>query len=123
MARACELCGKGPQIGNQVTIRGKKKYLGGVGTKVTGITKRQFKPNLQRVKVAGEGGNAAHLRVCVQCIRSGAVVKKVRTAPFQLPVKPVKAVAGKSAKAAKPAAPKAAAAKAPASKAPVGKKK
>jgi large subunit ribosomal protein L28 len=112
MARACELCGKGPQIGNQVTIRGKKKYLGGVGTKVTGITKRQFKPNLQRVKVSGEGGNAAHLRVCVQCIRSGAVVKKVRSAPFQLPVKPVKAAAGKSAaKGAKAAAPKAAGAK------------
>ena len=115
MARACELCGKGPQIGNQVTIRGKKKYLGGVGTKVTGITKRQFKPNLQRVKVAGEGGNAAHLRVCVQCIRSGAVVKKVRTAPFQLPVKAAKPAAGKSgakgAKAPKAAAPKAVGAK------------
>jgi hypothetical protein len=68
---------------------------------------------LQRVKVAGEGGNAAHLRVCVQCIRSGAVVKKVRTAPFQLPVKAVKPVAGKSAaKGAKAAAPKAAAPKA-----------
>ncbi|MEQ8846214.1 50S ribosomal protein L28 [Botrimarina sp.] len=87
MARACELCGKGPQIGNQVTTRGKKKYLGGVGTKITGQTKRQFKPNLQRVKVTGPDGAAQHIKVCVQCIRSGAVVKKVRNSPFQVPAK------------------------------------
>ena len=85
MARVCELCGKGPQMGNQVTTRGKKKYLGGVGTKITGQTRRQFKPNLQRVKVTGENGEGRHLRVCVQCIRSGAVVKKVRNAPFHVP--------------------------------------
>ncbi|TWT42927.1 50S ribosomal protein L28 [Botrimarina hoheduenensis] len=86
MARQCELCGKGPQMGNQVTIRGKKKYLGGVGTKITGITRRQFKPNLQNVKVAAEDGTSRHLLVCVQCIRSGAVVKRVRNSPFTLPV-------------------------------------
>lgn len=85
MARACQLCGKGPQMGNQVTTRGKKKYLGGVGTKITGCTRRQFKPNLQRVKVTGEDGNGKHVLACVQCIRSGAVVKKVRKAPFRLP--------------------------------------
>ena len=56
MAKQCEVCGKGPQMGNQVTLRGKKKYLGGVGTKVTGITRRQFKPNLQKVKVTGDDG-------------------------------------------------------------------
>lgn len=85
MARVCELCGKGPQMGNQVTTRGKKKYLGGVGTKITGITRRQFKPNLQRVKVSAEDGTSRRLLVCVQCIRSGAVVKRVRNAPFTLP--------------------------------------
>ncbi|TWT89684.1 50S ribosomal protein L28 [Pseudobythopirellula maris] len=85
MARKCETCGKQAQMGNQVTTRGKKKYLGGVGTKITGITRRQFKPNLQRVKVNGEDGAAKHMLVCVQCIRSGAVVKKVRSAPFVLP--------------------------------------
>ena len=51
MARSCDVCGKGPAVGNTVTLRGKAKYLGGVGTKVTGINKRQFKPNLQRVRV------------------------------------------------------------------------
>ncbi|MEO1496639.1 MAG: 50S ribosomal protein L28 [Planctomycetota bacterium] len=85
MARVCELCGKGPQMGNQVTTRGKKKYLGGVGTKITGITRRQFKPNLQKVRVSAEGGTTRKLLVCTQCIRSGAVVKRVRNAPFHLP--------------------------------------
>jgi large subunit ribosomal protein L28 len=84
MARVCEVCGKGPQIGNQVTTRGKAKYLGGVGTKVTGITRRQFKPNLQRVNVTDRGTNKAVL-VCTQCLRSGAVTKKIKAAPFRLP--------------------------------------
>ena len=87
MARSCEICGKGPQMGNQVTTRGKKKYLGGVGTKITGITRRQFKPNLQRVRVTGEDGKNKMIRVCTQCIRSGAVKKAVRSQPFALPQK------------------------------------
>jgi large subunit ribosomal protein L28 len=78
------VCGKGPQVGNSVTLRGKAKYLGGVGTKITGITKRQFRPNLQRVKVTEKGTNKSVL-VCTQCIRSGRVTKAVRRAPFKLP--------------------------------------
>ena len=85
MARICEICGKGPQLGNRVTIRGKAKYLGGVGTKVTGISRRKFKPNLQNVKVTEKGGNSTKL-VCTQCIRSGRIVKKIRVAPFKLPI-------------------------------------
>lgn len=84
MARQCEICGKQAQMGNQVTTRGKKKYLGGVGTKITGITRRKFKPNLQRVKVATEEGNK-HMLVCVQCIRTGAIRKVIRQAPFAVP--------------------------------------
>ena len=85
MARQCEICAKQAQMGNQVTIRGKKKYLGGVGTKVTGITRRKFKPNLQRVKVEGADGQNQHILVCVSCIRSGAIKKVVRQAPFVVP--------------------------------------
>lgn len=85
MARVCEVCGKGPQVGNQVTIRGKAKYLGGVGTKVTGITRRQFKPNLQSIKITTSKGTNTTQLVCAQCIRSGRVVKKVRQVPFKLP--------------------------------------
>ena len=85
MARCCEVCGKGFSMGNSVTIRGKQKYLGGVGTKITGISRRQFKPNLQRVRVATDGGGTKRMRVCTQCIRSGAITKKVHQSPFKLP--------------------------------------
>ena len=90
MARQCEVCGKGRQLGNQVTTRGKKKYLGGVGTKVTGISRRKFRPNLQRVKVTTPKGNKA-INVCTQCLRSGGVTKVVRSAPFKVPAQPAKA--------------------------------
>ena len=84
MAKACDVCGKSPQMGNSITTRGKAKYLGGVGTKITGISRRQFKPNLQRIRVTVQGSNKT-MRVCTQCIRSGAVTKLVRAAPFKLP--------------------------------------
>jgi large subunit ribosomal protein L28 len=72
-------------MGNSVSHRGKAKYLGGVGTKITGIARRQFKPNLQRVRVSTEGGGTKRMRVCAQCIRSGAITKKVHQSPFRLP--------------------------------------
>ena len=84
MSRVCENCGKGRTLGNQMTTRGKAKYLGGFGTKVTGLTKRTFQPNLQRVKVTTENGTNKTVRICAQCIRSGAVQKRVRSAPFQM---------------------------------------
>lgn len=84
MGKACEVCGKSSSVGNSVTTRGKAKYLGGVGTKITGINRRKFKPNLQRVRVTVNGTNKA-MRVCTQCLRSGAVAKLIRAAPFRLP--------------------------------------
>jgi large subunit ribosomal protein L28 len=72
-------------MGNSVTIRGKQKYLGGVGTKITGITRRKFKPNLQRLRVTLPSGANATKLVCTQCIRSGNVTKLVRQKPFRLP--------------------------------------
>ena len=91
MARVCSICGKGPQMGNQVTTRGKAKYLGGVGTKITGITRRQFKPNLQRVHVTTANGSHKAMNVCTQCLRSGGVTKIVRHAPFKVPEAAAKA--------------------------------
>ncbi len=87
MARVCEVCGKKTQVGNAVETRGKAKYLGGVGTKVTGITRRKFKPNLQRVRVVTPNGSHRSMRVCAQCIRSGSIRKVVRQRPFKLPGK------------------------------------
>lgn len=88
MGRQCNVCGKSAQVGNSVTTRGKKKYLGGVGTKVTGISRRHFKPNLQRVKISTANGSREAVLVCVQCLRSGAVTKVVRAAPFKVPHEP-----------------------------------
>lgn len=84
MAQRCEVCGKSPKLGNQVETRGKAKYLGGVGTKITGITRRKFRPNLQRLKVTTANGTTKTMRVCTQCLRSGAVQKAVRRKPFRL---------------------------------------
>jgi large subunit ribosomal protein L28 len=51
MGMQCALCAKKPVRGNQKTYRGKAKYLGGVGKKITGISRRVFKPNLQRIQI------------------------------------------------------------------------
>jgi large subunit ribosomal protein L28 len=85
---ACAVCGKTISKGNQICRRGKAKYLGGVGRKVTGISRRDFRPNLQRIKVAGAGGVPQTKRVCTKCIRSGKVQRPVKRAPFQVPKVP-----------------------------------
>jgi len=72
----CEVCGKGPAFGSSISRRGKAKYLGGVGRKVTGITKRRFHVNLQRVRVELPDGTRKRMRVCAQCLRSGKVKKR-----------------------------------------------
>jgi large subunit ribosomal protein L28 len=84
MARMCEVCDKRAQKGNSIETRGKAKYLGGVGTKITGITRRQFRPNLQKVKIAVPGGGSKSVRVCTNCIRSGRIKKAVKHKPFDL---------------------------------------
>jgi large subunit ribosomal protein L28 len=79
----CAVCGKKPVRGNHYARRGKAKYLGGVGRKVTGISKRMFKPNLQRIQVQIEG-RVERKRVCVQCIQSGRVQRPVKREPFKV---------------------------------------
>ena len=85
MARECEICGKKAQKGNAIETRGKAKYLGGVGTKITGKTRRQFRPNLKKVKAAIPGGGTRTVKVCTACIRSGRVRKAVKQKPFVVP--------------------------------------
>lgn len=84
MPQKCEVCGKTPVTGNQLSQRGKAKYLGGNGRKTTGISRRVFRPNLQKVRVQ-EGSQAVQKRVCVACIRAGKVQKAVVRKPFTLP--------------------------------------
>ena len=55
MSRLCHFTGKRTVAGRSIARRGKAKRLGGVGRKVTGISKRKFKPNIQRVRAIIDG--------------------------------------------------------------------
>ncbi len=83
MATKCDYCGKKPTTGNHYTKSGKPKYLGGNGVKVRGIAKRTFSPNLQKLQVQ-VGGSVERRKACVQCIRSGYVVRPTKRKPFQV---------------------------------------
>ncbi len=61
MAQVCELCGKRPKTGNNVSHANNK-------------TKRRFIPNLQRVR-AKIDGTVRRIFVCTRCLRSGKVTK------------------------------------------------
>jgi large subunit ribosomal protein L28 len=77
MPRVCHFTGKKTTIGNQITTRGKAKYLGGVGTKVTGITARTFKPNIQKVRAVIDG-QIVRIKVSTKAIKSGLIVKPIK---------------------------------------------
>jgi len=74
MARKCYFTGKKTVFGRSIARRGKAKYLGGVGRKITGISKRRFKPNIQKVR-ALVNGKVTRIRVSAKAIRLGLVVK------------------------------------------------
>ncbi|HEY7195386.1 MAG TPA: 50S ribosomal protein L28 [Gemmatimonadales bacterium] len=61
MARVCEICGKGPIAGHNVSHANNK-------------TPRRWYPNLQRVRVV-VNGVVKRVRVCAQCIKSNRVAK------------------------------------------------
>jgi large subunit ribosomal protein L28 len=61
MAKRCEICGKGPVVGRNVSH-------------AHNVTARRFEPNLQRVRAMVNGG-IQRLRVCTRCIRSNKIVK------------------------------------------------
>jgi large subunit ribosomal protein L28 len=61
MAFKCELCGKGPLVGNQVSHANNK-------------TKKRTLPNLQRVRAVVDGTHK-HMRVCTRCLKAGKVTK------------------------------------------------
>ena len=81
MGAKCHFTGKHAWFGNQITRRGKAKYLGGVGVKTTGITKRKFKPNLQKVRAVVDG-QVVRLTVSTQALRMGLIQKPVKRKPF-----------------------------------------
>ena len=63
MAAKCDLCGKGPQFGNNVSHANNK-------------TRRRWNVNLQPVKAKVEGSqNSKRMSVCTGCIKTGRIVK------------------------------------------------
>lgn len=77
MPRVCYFTGKKTRMGNQKTHRGKAKYLGGVGTKCTGITARSFKANIQTVRAVVDG-QIVRIKVSAKAIKMGLVQKPMR---------------------------------------------
>ena len=63
MSRVCEICGKKPMSGNNVSH-------------AHNLTKRRFYPNLQQVR-AVRNGTVKRIKVCTRCLRSGLVEKPV----------------------------------------------
>lgn len=63
MANYCEVCGKKPGSGMNVSHSHLK-------------TKRQWKPNIQRVRVV-ENGEVTRKNVCTRCMRSGKINRAV----------------------------------------------
>jgi large subunit ribosomal protein L28 len=85
MSRVCEYCGKKTQFGQQLARRGLAKAKGGVGIKTTGVTKRTFKPNIQKIR-AVVGGRTTRVRICTKCLKTGGIQKprlvpKTKAAP------------------------------------------
>ena len=74
MARKCDICGREAQNGNSIARRGAPKRTGGAGRKITGITHRKFRLNLQKVRAVIDG-TPQRIKVCTRCLRSGKVTK------------------------------------------------
>lgn len=74
MPRTCAITGKKTSAGRRYSRRGKAKYLGGVGRKVTSKTKRTFKPNIQKVRAVIDG-KVVRINVSAKAIRSGLITK------------------------------------------------
>jgi large subunit ribosomal protein L28 len=74
MAKVCDICGKGTSVGNRIVRHGLSKKSGGIGLHTTGINKRRFLPNLQRIRIKSGAGNIT-ARVCTSCIKAGKINK------------------------------------------------
>ena len=78
MSRRCDYSGKGRMLGKRVVKRGKAKKEGGVGKKITGLTTREWRPNLQRIRIVDENGRVRRVKVCARYIKAGKFTKAPR---------------------------------------------
>lgn len=77
MGRTCHFTGKKTRTGNSISRKGKAKYLGGIGRKTTGISRRKFKPNIQRIRAVIDG-KICRISVSAKAIRMGLVEKPMK---------------------------------------------
>ncbi|MCO5044666.1 MAG: 50S ribosomal protein L28 [Kiritimatiellae bacterium] len=60
--------------GNRIIRHGLPKKKGGIGLHTTGVTRRRFLPNLQRLRVRIDGATRT-VQVCTSCIKAGKIQK------------------------------------------------
>lgn len=77
MPRVCHFTGARTSTGNRIRYRGRAKYLGGIGLKMTSCTKRTFKPNLQTVTAVIDG-RPQRIKASTKAIKQGLVVKPLK---------------------------------------------
>ena len=61
MSRVCEICGRGPQVGHNVSH-------------AHNLTKRRWEINLQNMRVVIDG-QTKRIKVCTRCIQAGKIVR------------------------------------------------
>ena len=61
MASVCDVCGKGPVFGNNVSFSHRR-------------TRRRWNPNIQRRRIM-VGGTPKRVNVCTSCIKAGKVTR------------------------------------------------
>jgi large subunit ribosomal protein L28 len=60
MAKKCDICGKGPGFGMQVSHSHRR-------------THRRWNPNIQRVRAEVAPGTTRSVKVCTSCLKAGKV--------------------------------------------------
>ena len=71
MAQRCDICGKGPQYGQNI----RHQHSGSWALRAP-KTKRRWLPNLQTVHVVKDNATKT-AKVCTKCLKAGKVVKAV----------------------------------------------
>ena len=86
MSRVCEITGRRTRVGHHVTRRGLAKKAGGVGRRVTGRSKRLYKPNVQNVRILTPDGTVVHMKLSTKAIKTGIITmqKGDRTVSFPM---------------------------------------
>lgn len=77
MPYECHFSGKKTRFGKKRAYGGAKISKGGFGLKTTGIARRKFRPNLQKVNAVIDG-KPQKIRASTRSIRSGLVVKPLK---------------------------------------------